>query len=334
MGVALMKRLYLSIFFVCKVFVIFLNQCTTVTDVFFHRGVRKDRLVFYLDDTYTLSQIKRPSLGKSRHIVKINGVADIEQEKLDRINAISHGNYQFKCRKNHNSLVCSFLFDPQKYSLETMQLKNIHNDPTLTISIQDNPVQKKNTYIKEKHKVPLVVIDAGHGGYNIGASGLYGLKEKEVVLSVARRMRRHLIEKGYDVRMVRNKDVYLRLDDRTTYANRLHPDLFVSLHSNYAFNPEARGIETFYFHDEAEGCARSIHKALMHSRIDEKTFVDRGVKKELSQVLFGCECPSVLVELLFLSNSHDAKMLKSLKGREVLAQSLAQGVDNYFKRRL
>jgi N-acetylmuramoyl-L-alanine amidase len=77
-----------------------------------------------------------------------------------------------------------------------------------------------------------VVVDAGHGGKDPGAMGRSGLREKDVNLDVARRLAVFLEERGVDVVMTRRSDVYVSLEDRTAIANRVNPDLFVSIHAN------------------------------------------------------------------------------------------------------
>ncbi len=103
-----------------------------------------------------------------------------------------------------------------------------------------------------------VVIDAGHGGDDHGAEGPTGLLEKDVVLDVARRLRRTLEADGLHVVMTRDRDVYVSLQERAEIANQAHGDLFLSIHANAAPSRVARGIETFFVSLEAsdEGAER------------------------------------------------------------------------------
>ena len=77
-----------------------------------------------------------------------------------------------------------------------------------------------------------VVVDPGHGGKDPGAMGRSGLREKDVTLDIGRRLALYLEERGVDVVMTRRSDVYVPLEDRTAIANRVNPDLFVSVHAN------------------------------------------------------------------------------------------------------
>jgi N-acetylmuramoyl-L-alanine amidase len=96
-----------------------------------------------------------------------------------------------------------------------------------------------------------VVLDAGHGGDDLGARGPAGLLEKELVLDVARRVRDRLAAGGLRVVLTRDRDVYVPLEQRTRIANEADGDLFISIHANAATLRQARGIETFFLSLEA-----------------------------------------------------------------------------------
>jgi N-acetylmuramoyl-L-alanine amidase len=91
-----------------------------------------------------------------------------------------------------------------------------------------------------------VMLDPGHGGKDSGAVGLYGLKEKDVVLEIGRMVREKLLKHGgFDVAMTRDTDVFIPLEERTAMANKTHADLFVSLHINASPNRKAEGFSTY-----------------------------------------------------------------------------------------
>jgi len=94
-----------------------------------------------------------------------------------------------------------------------------------------------------------IVIDPGHGGKDPGAIGVGGLKEKQVNLSIALRLRDILRAKGYDVVMTREDDTFIPLDERAAIANREGADLFVSIHANSTKASSANGFETFFVDD-------------------------------------------------------------------------------------
>jgi N-acetylmuramoyl-L-alanine amidase len=91
-----------------------------------------------------------------------------------------------------------------------------------------------------------VVIDAGHGGHDEGALGRSGLREKDLVLDVARRLAKRLRKRGYDVVLTRDRDDFLSLEQRTAVANDARADLFLSIHANAARSRQPKGIETYF----------------------------------------------------------------------------------------
>lgn len=91
-----------------------------------------------------------------------------------------------------------------------------------------------------------VVIDPGHGGHDPGAVGPNGLFEKDVVLDIALKLKKELEANSlYDVFLTRDKDVFIPLEERTAFANKMGADLFVSIHANASPRREAKGIETY-----------------------------------------------------------------------------------------
>jgi N-acetylmuramoyl-L-alanine amidase len=213
-----------------------------------------------------------------------------------------------------------------------------------------------------------IVIDPGHGGKDPGAVG-FGLKEKDIVLSVAQKMKKTLEEKnGYEVFLTRDGDVSLPLEERTAIANTKEADLFLSIHVNA--HPEAtiRGVETFYLnlatHTEAMRVAAlenatSTHnmsemqdilsELMQNEKINESSqlaefvqlnmvsglkkesfFVkDLGVKQAPFYVLIGAEMPAILAELSFITNPEDAQLMKSDKYLQTLADQIVAGVLSY-----
>lgn len=92
----------------------------------------------------------------------------------------------------------------------------------------------------------VVVLDAGHGGHDEGAIGPSGLREKELVLDVTRRLARKLVLSGLHVVLTRRDDRFLSLEERTAVANDARADLFLSIHANASTSRSPRGIETYF----------------------------------------------------------------------------------------
>lgn len=105
----------------------------------------------------------------------------------------------------------------------------------------------------------VVVLDAGHGGHDEGAIGPSGLREKELVLDVTRRVARKLVLRGLHVVLTRRDDRFLSLEERTAVANDARGDLFLSIHANASTSRSPRGIETYFASlDSTDEAARLV----------------------------------------------------------------------------
>lgn len=125
-------------------------------------------------------------------------------------------------------------------------------------------------------KVKRVVIDPGHGGKDTGAIGAGGVKEKDLTLSMARRLKKHLEAMGLEVLLTREKDVTLSLEDRTRFANEKGADLFLSIHVNAAHHGKAFGIETYTLNLNSDRYAMRLaarENATSNRRIGDLQFI-------------------------------------------------------------
>ena len=100
-----------------------------------------------------------------------------------------------------------------------------------------------------------IMLDPGHGGHDPGAIGPGGVREKDVVLDVARRLREKLVARGLDVQMTRDDDTFIPLTGRARLANERRADLFLSLHANSSRNRRVYGVEAYYLREQADGSA-------------------------------------------------------------------------------
>ncbi len=109
------------------------------------------------------------------------------------------------------------------------------------------PPTQEDLQLRAKLPRMRIVVDAGHGGWDLGTVGRRGLLEKDVVLEIAQRLGKLLESRlGAEVILTRNDDNYVPLDERAGIANQAQADLFVSVHANYSDLPSARGVETYY----------------------------------------------------------------------------------------
>ncbi len=214
-----------------------------------------------------------------------------------------------------------------------------------------------------------VIIDPGHGGHDPGAMTRDGLREKDLVLDISRRVAKFLeAEDSYEVILTRNTDVFIPLEERTAIANSRGADLFVSIHANSSRNRRARGLETYYLNlatspeaertaarenavstrrmtelqdllsrimnnskiAESREFAHHVHGSMVKRAVESDSHSrDLGVKTAPFYVLLGANMPSVLLEVSFLSNPDDAKLLSSGDFRHKIAQSIVDGIKSY-----
>ena len=171
-----------------------------------------------------------------------------------------------------------------------------------------------------------VIIDPGHGGQDPGAiDSSSGLKEKDITLKIGLYTKAFL-KKHYvvDVKMTRNKDVFLTLNNRAVIANQFNADLFVSIHVNSHIN--GTGFESFIYSKTSKETLR--FQKVLHSEIQdfysEYGLKDRGLKLANFYVLKHTKMPAILTENLFIQK--DGKLLKSKSFLKSIGEAHAQGI--------
>lgn len=134
-----------------------------------------------------------------------------------------------------------------------------------------------------------IVIDPGHGGHDPGAIGKGGLKEKDVTLAIAQKLKESLEESlpNVQVYLTRDTDKYLALGERTEFANNLDADLFISVHVNSSLNRKTQGVETYYLnisHDRYAVKLAARENAMSETEISNLEFIlaDLAMKSNVS----------------------------------------------------
>lgn len=209
-----------------------------------------------------------------------------------------------------------------------------------------------------------IVLDAGHGGWDLGTVGRKGLLEKDLVLDIVERVGT-LIQKRLPVEVIytRADDSYVALEKRAEIANISRADLFISVHANYSDSASARGVETYYTNTyssvrartaEAENSAIKLqnidwthvdirakveqsHKfaaTIQHSLFGALASTNpdirnRGVKEAAYVVLTGTSMPAVLAEVSFVSSPTDENNLQISRYRQQIAEALYKGIAKY-----
>jgi N-acetylmuramoyl-L-alanine amidase len=218
-------------------------------------------------------------------------------------------------------------------------------------------------------KLERVVLDAGHGGNDVGTHGPSGYYEKDLTLDVTQRLGALIEERmGSEVVYTRSDDSYVGLEERTRVANQREADLFLSIHANSSPYRATAGVETYVLNFTTSKTAlelaarenatseRSIHdlhdlleKIALKDKIDEsREFAaklqtslsvvsknstqgakNRGVKMAPFVVLIGAAMPSVLAEIGFLTNSAEEAFLRKPEHRQKIAEALYKGIAAY-----
>lgn len=245
------------------------------------------------------------------------------------------------------------------------------------------PIKRKVDVVPEKdirssRKKKLIVLDPGHGGHdpgNLGGKNYRGFPEKTVVLSATKAIKRELEKTGrYQVIMTRNRDVFLKLRNRSRIAHNKQADLFISIHADSFKSSKVRGATVYTLSEkasdkEAAAMARRENKSDIIAGMDLEEEIDivqsilidlvkretmnlsSSFAKELIpqlkrvvllrtrphrtaslMVLKGLDVPSVLVELGYLTNSQDAKLMMQKETQEKIGQSIVKAADNYFNK--
>ncbi len=180
----------------------------------------------------------------------------------------------------------------------------------------------------------IVVIDAGHGGSDPGASGTYNgqtYKEKDLTLSIAKKVQTILTGSGIPVVMTRTGDIYPTLDERPALANQQNAALFVSIHINSVDNvPSANGVEVYYAGSNNDDDYGVTSKELAQNLLDEVLKLtgqrSRGVKEESHAVTRNSNMPAALYEVGFITNEAEIEKMVSEDFQQQVAQGLANGI--------
>jgi N-acetylmuramoyl-L-alanine amidase/putative methionine-R-sulfoxide reductase with GAF domain len=334
-----------------------------------HRLASPDRIYFDLHDTSLASEVD----GKS---IDIGDALLVRIRVSQPVSGLSRVVLETKGKPNF-----SVSLEPNPYRL-VVQVRPVGADPkpqvdlfpgTATIepeklAIVVPPPSREDLQLRAHLPKMRIVVDAGHGGWDLGTVGKRGLLEKDVVLEIAQRLGKLLGSRlGADVILTRNNDNYIPLDARAGVANQSQADLFISVHANYSDLPSARGVETYYTNFFAAPNAKdkdvesgqldhpksattaALSASELHEKIEQSRRLaasvqrslygtlaaqnpglrDRGVKAASYVVLTETAMPGILAEVSFVSSPTDEQKLRSDGYREQIAEALYKGIARY-----
>ncbi|MGN6731011.1 MAG: N-acetylmuramoyl-L-alanine amidase [Candidatus Binatia bacterium] len=282
-------------------------------------------------------------------------------------------------RTAHNAFMVA---DPYRLIIDVAGERHAAGSDNSARRVNEQPATRKPPQTTNKIGAPTavsnglrkVVLDPGHGGKDPGALGPGGIAEKEIVLSIAKKLAAKLkTEMGTEVVLTRKDDRFVPLEDRTLLANSQDADLFISLHVNASPNADARGIETYYLDnttDEAAIRLAARENATSRKNISDLQFIlsdmmqnmkledsitlahrlqaalvsgmskfmgdvkDLGVKKALFHVLVGARMPSVLVEMFFITNKNESRAMADPNYQDAMVDALFEGIQKYAQSNL
>ena len=186
----------------------------------------------------------------------------------------------------------------------------------------------------------IIVIDPGHGGNDAGAIGPTGVMEKNVTLKVALELRKLLEAEGAEVIMTRDSDTTVsvkgakasdieELGARCDVGNRAGAHIFISIHADSFTRPEARGT-TGYYYSKGSGAGQKLADCIRRNLVEQLGTPSRGTQPCNFYVVKHTDMPATLIELGFISNKEEEKLLDSKEGVKKAAQGIFDGIEDYF----
>jgi N-acetylmuramoyl-L-alanine amidase len=341
-----------------------------------HRLMSPERIYFDLHDTALSSELDGktmdvgdPSLTRVRVAQPVAGVTRIVLDTKDGSNfsvSMESSPYRLvvELRGSEKNLAAHYIAPnratPKQPSTNAgPALAKVAPEVALTAKASNGPVPARTGKFR-------IVLDAGHGGWDLGTVGRQGLLEKDLVLDVTQRLGKLLQARlGVEVMFTRSGDSYLPLDQRADFANQAQADLFVSVHANYSNSATARGVETYYTNSFSAPGSKEIEKhddgtvaklmpvslsaGGLHEKIEESRRLaanvqralyatlaasspdirNRGIKDASYVVLTGTTMPAILTEISFVSSPADERNLQSATYRQQIAEALYKGIAGY-----
>ncbi len=242
-----------------------------------------------------------------------------------------------KTRTNHTSIQVQFNSATEgdvKFFLEPAD-RSDKKDACVVVDVKKNFADNSlKQYFDGDGQI--IVLDAGHGGSDAGAIGPTGVTEKSVSLAVSLKAQRLLEDSGYQVVMTRTTDVDVAapgVSDAVELQARVdkappNAALFISVHCNAFSTGKANGMETYHAPNAVKGSrlARLLNEEL--ARLGGLN--NRGVKAARFYVMTHSQCPASLIELGFITNPREEKLLASEDYQQKLAQAITNAVNRYF----
>lgn len=218
------------------------------------------------------------------------------------------------------------------YGKKKITIKEIGLDGTIRYN------ERNFEYIKNK----LIVVDAGHGGTDSGATSIISgvnYVEKKINLKIALKLSEDLKSRGYDVKLIRGWDSTVTLARRSEVANNLKADLFISIHQNSVVSPLANGTEVYYTTSMPESGfpaqqkdkiskSKELASLACSNIVAALGTTNRGVKVGDFRVLKNSSMPAILIECGFITNKEDALKISKEVYQNKIVKAIGDAVDS------
>jgi len=305
------------------------------------------------------------SKNVTKHVFDIKNAVlpktqDISQYKVKGIKAFRVGQFNKKIMRvvieTTIPMSGSYVISGRKLVFNISSTKKIQKE-----------LKKYNYNLKRSNKT--IILDAGHGGRDVGASK-NKIYEKDLTLNMTIKLKRILQEMGYRVLLTHSNDTFMNLKQRTEYANNHRGSLFVSIHANAAplkRNPKVlyKGIEIYYLsiknskriknkraeyrgkkvyskqaykimtspwkYLQSHKLAYAVKKNILTNVSPHYRINDKGVKRRDFWVLLATKMPSILVETGYLTDKDELKKLKNTHYQKLLMEGIAKGINEYYR---
>jgi len=391
-----MKNMYVCLFVYVSLLgghVLLASTQHQLQKAFYHKGCPKkggvdiscielDSVIFYFSHRPTVNTLSDTTKNGYRQLElffpAIHLQTDEAKKMVSHINGMKDDSYTVRIKQDSKPMQgvkVLISYDCQKVGMTHDSFDFIGGarpQPGFRIKFHDQELLKRLTSKCDKAVLHTacakkrydIALDFGHGGHDNGtdsrAIGYANLKEKDVAFAVGTELYDQLKKEGFNVIMTRKDDTFVALDARTSLANSIHADLFLSIHANASPNKNDSGIETYYLDpsllklsfnsmDAActklanaqadKRCAQSKLLAqltqehiLREVRKETPSTIDRKVHGTVLQVLAGITMPGALMEIGFLSNPEEALLLSDAEHRIRVAQGICKGVVSYFSK--
>ena len=334
--------------------------------------------LFYTSELFSL-EIDNVRYGSNAEVKRI--VFDISEDVTFK-NKVSQNTIEIKFDKTlslkkkitTSSDLKEVNFNTTNNTIILIFKRNIHSPNIYFLKKKNNKYARVVIDYKNKPKKrKIVVVDPGHGGRDSGAVGITKKLEKNITLNVALLLKKEFSKyEEFRVILTREKDVYLKLRERTRIAKNSNADIFISLHADFNKNRRTRGISLYTLSEkasdkEAEALARRENRSDFLGNVDLSSessevtnilidltkretlnqsshlvnFLIKDIKNEMNllkrahrfagfTVLKSLDIPSVLIEMGYLSNKQDSKLLVSHNYQKKITSNIVKAVKNYF----